>query len=93
MRRGPRVAAWGLMGAIALAPGARADDRGLTVSLVKMPYRGERNLPDLSDSPDYLEAGGLSKLVEQQGGRVRPISTVALSPEEQEAVERAMASS
>jgi hypothetical protein len=49
----------------------RADDVGRTVSLVKMPYRGERNLPDLSDSPDYLEAGGLSKLLEGQGWRPR----------------------
>ena len=39
----------------ALAQVARGDDRGRPVSLVKMPYRGERNLPDLSDSPDYLE--------------------------------------
>src|SRR5437899_2710112 len=58
---------------------------GPVVSFVKMPYRGERNLPDLSDSPDYLESGGLSKLVERQGCRVRPISTVALGPEEQKA--------
>jgi arginase len=50
-----------------------------------MPYRGERNLADLSDSPDYLEAGGLAKLVEQQGWRLRPTSTVALSPEERKA--------
>jgi arginase len=77
----------GLMGlaAIAPAPVARGDDRGRPVSLVKMPYRGERNLPDLSDSPDYLESGGLAKLVEQQGWRLRPTSTVALSPEERKA--------
>jgi arginase len=74
-----------VLGAIALAPGARGDDRGRTVSLIKMPYRGERNLPDLSDSPDYVEAGGLSKLVEQQGCRLRPVSTVALSLEERKA--------
>jgi arginase len=50
-----------------------------------MPYRGERNLPDLSDSPDYLESGGLASLVEQQGWRLRPVSTVALAPEERKA--------
>jgi hypothetical protein len=71
-------------GAVAI-PAARAADAGLTVSLVKMPYRGERNLPDLSDSPDYLEAGGIAKLVEQQGCRLRPVATVALSPEEKKA--------
>src|SRR5215470_5610594 len=70
----------------AAAPGpAPAADGGLTVSLVKMPYRGERNLPDLSDSPDYLETGGLAKLVEQQGCRVKPPTTVALDAEEQKA--------
>jgi len=77
----------GLMGLAASAPApvARGEDRGRAVSLVKMPYRGERNLPDLSDSPDYLESGSLAKLVEQQGWRLRPTSTVALSPEERKA--------
>jgi arginase len=70
---------------IAPVPVASADDRGRPVSLVKMPYRGERNMPDLSDSPDYLEAGGLAKQVEQQGWRLRPTSTVALSPDERKA--------
>jgi arginase len=87
MRSGPRLVLLGLIGfgAIVPSPVARGADAGLTVSLVKMPYRGERNLPDLSDSPDYLEAGGLAKLVEQQGWRLRPTSTVALSPEERKA--------
>src|SRR6266498_1509279 len=73
------------LGAIALAPAARGDDRARSVSLVKMPYRGERNLPDLSDSPDYLEQGGIQKTLEQQGCRVKSVSTVALTPEEQKA--------
>jgi arginase len=55
------------------------------VSLVKMAYRGERNLPDLSDSPDYLEKGGLSALLEKERVRLKPISNVALTPEEQKA--------
>jgi len=73
------------LGAIAIAQVARGDDRARPVSLVKMPYRGERNLPDLSDSPDYLEQGGIQGLLEQQGCRVKPVSTVALTPEEQKA--------
>src|SRR5947209_5173640 len=87
MRPAPRLVLLALMGvgATAPAPLARGADAGLTVSLIKMPYRGERNLPDLSDSPDYLEAGGLSKLVEQQGCRLRPTSVVALAPEERKA--------
>ena len=77
----------GLIGlaAIALAPVAQSDDRARSVSLVKMPYRGERNLPDLSDSPDSLEQGGIQKTLEQQGCRVKSVSTVALTPEEQKA--------
>jgi len=58
---------------------------GRKVSLVKMPYRGERNLPDLSDVPDYLEKGGLQKVLEGQGCRLKPISTVVLGPEDQKA--------
>jgi arginase len=87
MRPGPRLALLGLIGvgAIVPSPVARGADAGLMVSLIKMPYRGERNLPDLSDSPDYLEAGGLSKVVEQQGCRLRPTSNVALGPEERKA--------
>ena len=87
MRPGPRLALIGLMGlgAVAAAHAARGEDRGRPVSLIKMPYRGERNLADISDAPDYLESGGLAKLVEQQGWRLRPTSTVALSPEERKA--------
>jgi arginase len=87
MRPGARLAlmtAIGL-GGIMLAPAARGDELRRPVSLVKMPYRGERNLPDLSDSPDYLEQGGLAKLLEQQGWRLRPTTTVTLTPEEQKA--------
>src|SRR5216117_4201153 len=87
MKTGVRLAFLAMigLGAIALAPGARSDDRRRPVSLVKMPYRGERNLPDLSDSPDYLEQGGIQRLLEQQGCRVKPVSTVALTPEEKKA--------
>ncbi len=85
MRRPMRFA---VLAAVALGAPAAAtwsDDRAPAVALVKMPYRGERNLADLSDSPDYLEKGGLAKLLEDQGWRVRPVSTVALTPEEQKA--------
>src|SRR5262245_56729271 len=68
-----------------LVPSVRGEERGRPLALVKMPYRGERNLPDLSDSPDYLEKGGIQKVLEGQGCRLKPISTVALSPEEQKA--------
>jgi arginase len=63
---------------------AMADDNSarVPVGLVKMPYRGERNLPDFSDGPDYVEQGGLAKQLEARGFRLKPVATVALSPEQ-----------
>ena len=79
MKTGFRLVALGLLWpAVALAQTGG-------IALVKMPYRGERNLPDLSDVPDYLEKGGIQKLLEGQGWRLKPISTVVLSPEDQKA--------
>ena len=66
--------------AAALTPSPAA---GPAVSLVKMPYRGERNLPDLSEGPDALERGGLAKLLEGRGCRLGPVTTVALGADEQ----------
>ncbi|HET7292502.1 MAG TPA: arginase family protein [Vicinamibacteria bacterium] len=67
------------------AAAAPPGEGAVSVALVKMPYRGERNLPDLSDSPDYLAQGGLQKLLEGEGYRLKPISTVALAADEQKA--------
>src|SRR5215470_15284182 len=86
MRRASRAAAVAVFGtAVMVASVATAAEPGRAVSLVKMPYRGERNLPDLSDSPDYLEKGGIQKVLEGQGCRLKAISTVTLSPDEQKA--------
>ena len=87
MRRRARLALLATigMGAITLAPAVRSDDRGRAVSLIKMPYRGERNMADLSDSPEYLEKGGLPSLLEKEGWRLRSTQAVALTPEEQKA--------
>jgi arginase len=63
--------------------GGQADPMLPGVTLVKMPYRGERNLPDRSDVPDYLESGGLARLIEQRGFSLRPTATVALTPAEE----------
>ena len=87
MRRSTRWAAVLGLGVVVAAsvPAAAADGSAPAVALIKMPYRGERNLADLSDSPDYLEQGGIAKQLESQGWRVRPVSNVALPPEEQKA--------
>ncbi len=72
--------------ALALASHAQNDKKPVRVALVKMPYVGERNVPDTSRGPDYLEDGGIRKLLEQQGVQVRSATdTVALTAEEEKA--------
>ena len=55
------------------------------VALIKMPYVGERNVPDTSRGPDYLEQGGIQKLLEDQGVQTKPVSSTALTAEEEKA--------
>src|SRR5213080_972251 len=77
----------GLLGlaAMMLAKNGEGETKPVPVALVKMPYVGERNVPDTSRGPDYLEEGGIRKLLEQQGVQVRPTDTVALTAEEEKA--------
>src|SRR6266576_1481153 len=70
---------------VCLAQGQGGAGTAVRVALVKMPYVGERNVPDTSRGPDYLEEGGIRKLLEQQGVQVEPTATVALSTEEEKA--------
>ena len=81
MRTGPGLVLLGLLSSVTVAL-AQSDGGSTRVSLVKMPYRGERNLADLSDVPDYLDKGGIAKLLEERGCRLKPASTVALTAEE-----------
>src|SRR5215467_13237382 len=70
--------------AVCLAQSNRGDGTAVRVALVKMPYVGERNVPDTSRGPDYLEEGGIRKLLEQQGAQVKSaVDTVALTPDEE----------
>ena len=55
------------------------------VALLKMPYVGERNVPELSGGPDYLEQGGIRRLLEERSCQTKPISAVALTAEEEKA--------
>ena len=77
------VAAMLALPACAMAQTRAADSRVARVVLVKMPYVGERNVPDTSRGPDYLEEGGIRKLLEQQGAQVQPTLTVALTADEE----------
>ncbi len=65
-----------LLGSSLLAQGK------LRVAMVKMPYSGSRNVPELSINPDYLEAGGLADLLRSQGYDPKATSNISLTPEE-----------
>ena len=71
--------------AMLLAKRSESETKPVRVALVKMPYVGERNVPDTSRGPDYLDEGGIRKLLEQLGVQVKPTDTVALTPEEEKA--------
>jgi arginase len=55
------------------------------VALVKMPYVGERNVPELSGGPDYLQQGGIQTLLEERGFQAKQVSAITLAPEEDKA--------
>ncbi len=58
------------------------DEQGRTrVALVKMPYSGARNVPELSGGPDYIEAG-VGELLAATGATLRETATVALTPDQ-----------
>ena len=73
---------WALIAGVVGLQGAFAQTR---VALIKMPYVGERNVPELSGGPDYLEQGGIQKLMEERSCKTKPVSTVALTTEEEKA--------
>src|SRR5213082_1823017 len=77
----------GLLGfaAMMLAKNGEGETKPVRVALVKMPYVGERNVPDTSRGPDYLEQGGIQKLLEAQGIQTKPVSATALTADEEKA--------
>src|SRR5882762_9995548 len=65
--------------------GQTGNGNPVRVAIVKMPYVGERNVPDVSRGPDYLEQGGILNLLEDHGVQTKQISTVALTADEEKA--------
>lgn len=54
------------------------------VDIIKNPYGGSRNVPELSTSPDYIHAAGLERLVGEWGGElVRPVQDIRLDAEQE----------
>ncbi len=54
------------------------------VDVIKNPYGGSRNVPELSTNPDYIHAAGLERLIAEWGGElIRPVQDVRLKPDQQ----------
>ena len=72
------------LAACATIPLAAAAADRIKVDVIKNPYGGARNLPELSTNPDYIHAAGIERLIDSWGGDlVRPVQDVRLSPEQQ----------
>src|SRR2546428_4909545 len=87
MKRCMTLLTFSLLLLLALSFAQTKDSHGnpVRVALVKMPYVGERNVPDTSRGPDYLEQGGIQKLLEDQRVQTKPASTTALTTDEEKA--------
>ena len=68
-----------------LALALTADAAGqVKVDVIKNPYGGSRNTPELSTNPDYIHAAGLERLIAEWGGElIRPIQDIRLSPDQE----------
>lgn len=66
--------------AVTILPGAAAAGGKVKVDVIKNPYGGSRNLPELTTNPDYIHASGLEALIDQWGGElIRPVQDTRLS--------------
>lgn len=62
---------------------AGASAAAVKVDVVKQPYGGSRNVPELSMNPDYIHAAGLERLIASWGGElVRPVQDIRLTPDQ-----------
>src|SRR5690242_4482010 len=79
----PLIAGLTLLLAVTFAQIKDTSGNPVRVALVKMPYVGERNVPELSGG--HLEQGGLRQLLEDQGVQASLSPPVALSADEDKA--------
>ena len=71
-----------LIAALTLPLSAAA--QGIKVDVIKNPYGGGRNVPELSTNPDYIHAAGLERIIEGWGGElIRPVQDIRLSAEQE----------
>jgi arginase len=71
--------------AVSLAQARDSAPISVRVALVKMPYVGERNIPELSGGPDYLQQGDLERLLEEHGFQAKQAAAISLDPEKDKA--------
>ena len=70
--------------AVLVAGLASAASAEVVVDVIKNPYGGSRNVPELSTNPDYIHAAGLERLIGEWGGRlVRPVQDIRLDAEQE----------
>jgi arginase len=56
----------------------------IKVDVIKNPYSGARNTPELSTNPDYIHAAGLERLIGEWGGElIRPVQDIRLNAEQE----------
>ena len=61
-----------------------AANAAVKVDVIKNPYSGARNVPELSTNPDYIHAAGLERLIDEWGGElIRPIQDTRLTGEQE----------
>ena len=61
-----------------------AANAAVKVDVIKNPYGGARNTPELSTNPDYIHAAGLERLIGEWGGElIRPIQDIRLNAEQE----------
>jgi arginase len=54
------------------------------VDVIKNPYSGARNVPELSINPDYIHAAGLERLIQEWGGElIRPVQDIRLTEDQE----------
>ncbi len=72
------------MAAILSVSVSLAANAQVKVDIIKNPYGGSRNVPELSTNPDYIHAAGLERLIDEWGGELlRPIQDVRLDAEQE----------
>jgi len=71
-----------LLVAVLSASLSLAANADVKVDIIKNPYGGARNSPELSTNPDHIHAAGLERLVGEWGGMlIRPIQDIRLNAE------------